>query len=62
MAGEFKIKIVSFTMRYDLLTLITASLASEHKRQCIREVIDGLERRRILEILRDLRDRNQNEG
>lgn len=47
MAGEFKIKIVSFTMRCDLLTLITASLASEHKSLCIREVIDGLERRRI---------------
>lgn len=39
MAGDFKIKIVSFPMRYDLLTLITASVVPEHKTLFIREVM-----------------------
>lgn len=46
--ADFKNNIVSFPMRYDLSTLIIASVASEHKTSCIREVmvLGELERRR----------------
>lgn len=45
--GDFKIKIVSFSMRYNLSTLITASIAPEQKKLCIIEVMvpGELERR-----------------